>query len=86
MMEQVRGLQFDRMQHRHVAGKGPKPLWFSIDSMVGQAKDGDATFASSIGTNLKRLGNDEMTVLQGHGAALVEARLTAYAPELLPAH
>jgi NTE family protein len=84
MMEQVRGLQFDRMQHRHMAGKGPKPIWFSIDSTVGQAKDGDATFASSIGTNLARLNNDEMTVLQRHGAALVEARLKAYAPELMP--
>lgn len=85
MMEQVRGLQFDRMQHRHLAGKGPKPLWFSIDSAVGQAMAGDATFASSIGTNLKRLSNDEMAVLQRHGGALVEARLKAYAPELLSA-
>jgi len=83
MMEQIRGLQFDRIQHRHAAGKGPKPLWFSIDSMVGQDTPGDATFASSIGTNLKRLSNDEMTVLQRHGGALVEARLKAYAPELL---
>lgn len=84
LMEQVRGLQFDRMQHRYLAGKGPKPLWFSIDSIEGQAVAGDATFASSIGTNLKRLNDDEMTVLQRHGAALVEARLRAYAPELLP--
>lgn len=84
MMEQVRGLQFDRIQHRHLAGKGPKPLWFSIDSTVGQALAGDATFASSIGTNLKRLSNDEMVVLQRHGGALLEARLKAYAPELLP--
>jgi NTE family protein len=83
LMEQVRGLQFDRMQHRHLAGKGPKPLWFSIDSTVGQAVAGDATFASSISTNLKRLNSDEMTVLQRHGGALVEARLRLYAPELL---
>lgn len=85
MMEQVRGLQFDRMQHRHLAGKGPKPLWFSIDSAVGQAQPGDATFASSIGTNLRRLSNDEMEVLQRHGGALVEARIRTYAPELLTA-
>ena len=85
LMEQVRGLQFDRMQHRHLAGKGPKPLWFSIDSVEGQANPGDATFASSISTNLKRLNNDEMTVLQRHGGALVEARLRSYAPELLAA-
>jgi NTE family protein len=84
-MEQVRGLQFDRMQHRHLAGKGPKPLWFSIDSTEGQAVAGDATFASSISTNLKRLNSDEMTVLQRHGGALVEARLRSYAPELLSA-
>ena len=85
LMEQVRGLQFDRMQHRHLAGKGPKPLWFSIDSVEGQANPGDATFASSISTNLKRLNDDEMTVLQRHGGALVEARLRSYAPELLAA-
>lgn len=85
LMEQVRGLQFERMQHRHLAGKGPKPLWFSIDSIDGQAVAGDATFASSISTNLKRLNNDEMTVLQRHGGALVEARLRSYAPELLAA-
>jgi len=85
LMEQVRGLQFDRMQHRHLAGKGPKPLWFSIDSVEGQAAPGDATFASSISTNLKRLNDDEMTVLQRHGGALVEARLRSYAPELLAA-
>lgn len=83
MMEQVRGLQFDRMQHRHMAGRGPKPLWFSIDSKVGAASASDATFASSIDTNLKRLSKDEMDLLQRHGAALVESRLRQYAPELL---
>lgn len=83
MMEQIRGLQFDRMQHRHMAGRGPKPLWFSIDSRVGAASASDATFASAIGTNLKRLSKDEMELLQRHGASLVESRLTQYAPELL---
>jgi NTE family protein len=83
MMEQIRGLEFDRVQHRHLAGKGPKPLWFSIDSSVGQAQSGDAQFASSISTNLKALNAGESEVLQRHGAALVQSRLAAYAPELL---
>lgn len=84
MMEQVRGLEFDRIQHRHLAKLGPKPLWFSIDSRIGEARDGDATFASSIGTNLRALRSEEMEVLTRHGAALVTRRLTDYAPELLP--
>lgn len=83
MMEQIRGLQFDRLQHRHAAGKGPKPLWFSIDSRIGEAQSGDAAFASSIGTNLKRLTGEEMNVLTRHGGALAEARLRGYAPELI---
>lgn len=83
MMEQIRGLEFDRLQHRYLAGKGPKPMWFSIDSRVGEARSGDAAFASAIDTNLRRLTSEEMDVLTRHGAALVKARLTAYAPELL---
>lgn len=83
MMEQIRGLEFDRLQHRYLAGKGPKPLWFSIDSTIGQAQTGDAAFASLVGTNLKRLSDYEMDVLTRHGAALVEARLRGYAPELI---
>jgi NTE family protein len=82
MMEQIRGLEFDRIQHRHLAGKGPKPLWFSIDSKIGEKQPGDASFASSIGTNLKKLSEEEMTVLTRHGAALVAARIDQYAPEL----
>ena len=84
LMEQVRGLQFDRMSYRHGAKKGPKPLWFSIDSTIGEAQTGDASLASAVGTNLKRLSAAEMAVLTRHGGALVEARLRAYAPELLP--
>lgn len=84
MMEQIRGLEFDRIQHRHRAKLGPKPLWFSIDSRVGEAAPGDATFASSISTNLKRLRLEELTVLTRHGAALLQRRLESYAPELLP--
>lgn len=83
MMEQIRGLEFDRLQHRHLAGKGPKPMWFSIDSRVGEEQPGDAAFASAISTNLTRLGNEEMDVLTRHGAALVRSRITAYAQELL---
>ena len=82
MMEQIRGLEFDRMSFRHQAGRGPKPLWFSINSIEGEKQPGDATFASAINTNLRRLNDAEMTVLTRHGAALVEARLQRYAPEL----
>jgi len=82
MMEQIRGLEFDRIQHRHIAGLGPKPLWFSIDSTKGQEQNGDAAFASKIGTNLKALSADERGVLARHGAALVASRLQTYAPEL----
>lgn len=85
MMEQIRGLEFDRLEHRYRAGAGPKPLWFSIDSTEGQAQDGDAAFASSISTNLKALSEAERKVLARHGAALVEARIRRYAPELLTA-
>ncbi|MGE8186025.1 patatin-like phospholipase family protein [Pseudomonas sp. NPDC086278] len=83
MMEQIRGLEFDRLQYRFLAGKGPKPMWFSIDSKVGEARQGDAAFASAIATNLSRLSAEEMDVLTRHGASLVKARLSAYAPELL---
>lgn len=83
LMEQVRGLQFDRLQHRHLAKVGPKPLWFSIDSTIGELNPGDAAFASRVPTNLKRLSPIEMDALGRHGGALVEARLAAYAPELL---
>lgn len=82
MMEQIRGLEFDRMEHRHKAGAGPKPLWFSIDSVEGEEIAGDAAFASAISTNLKRLSNAEMNVLMRHGGALVGARIDRYAPEL----
>lgn len=84
MMEQIRGLEFDRMEHRHKAGAGPKPLWFSIDSVEGEDVPGDAAFASAISTNLKRLSDAEMNVLMRHGGALVGARIDQYAPELRP--
>ena len=82
MMEQIRGLEFDRIQHRHLAAKGPKPLWFSIDSTEGEQQPGDAARASSIGTNLKKLSPDEMSVLTRHGSSLLAARIDRYAPEL----
>ena len=83
MMEQIRGLEFDRMEHRHKAGLGPKSMWFSIDSVVGQAQDGDAQFASSIATNLMALNAAQRAVLIRHGGALVESRISGYAPELI---
>jgi len=82
MMEQIRGLQFDRMEHRHKAGAGPCPLWFSIDSQEGEVNAGDAVFASSIETNLKALNDAERAVLARHGGALVAARIRKWAPEL----
>lgn len=83
MMEQIRGLEFDRLEHRHKSSAGPKPLWFSIDSAEGEQQKGDAAFASAISTNLKALSTAEREVLARHGSALVEARLQKYAPELL---
>jgi NTE family protein len=84
MMEQIRGLEFDRMEHRHRAGVGPRPLWFSIDSTEGELQAGDATFAARVGTNLAKLSPLEMTVLTRHAGALLETRLRRYAPELTP--
>ncbi|MDA8116557.1 MAG: patatin-like phospholipase family protein [Actinomycetota bacterium] len=86
MMEQIRGLEFDRIEYRHKAGKGPTPLWFSIDSTEGEATPGDAAFASAIRTDLKLLSPAQLNVLARHGASLLEARLTRYSPELLQAH
>ncbi|MFK7886715.1 MAG: patatin-like phospholipase family protein [Gammaproteobacteria bacterium] len=83
LMEQVRGLQFQRLALSHQAGQGPKPLWFSINSVEGEQQTGDATFASNVGTNLKKLSDDEMMVLGRHGGALVEHRMREYAPEML---
>jgi NTE family protein len=83
MMEQIRGLEFDRLKYRHKAGKGPKPLWFSIDSKIGESQLGDAAFASSIRTHLKKLSDPEIDVLMRHGASLVERRINDYAPELI---
>lgn len=83
MMEQIRGLEFDRIEYRHKANAGPRPMWFSIDSTEGQGQAGDATFASSVGTNLKALKNDEVAVLTRHAGSLVEHRLRTYAPELI---
>ena len=84
LMEQVRGLQFERLRLFGKTG-GPKPLWFSIDSNEGEQTPGDAVFASSVGTNLKKLDDAEIAVLGRHGGALLEARIREYAPELLTA-
>lgn len=82
MMEQIRGLEFDRIEHRHLAKVNAVPLWFSIDSREGEATAGDASAASSVSTNLKKLSAEEMTVLARHGGALLQARIDRYAPEL----
>ena len=83
MMEQIRGLEFDRVEHRHKSKLGPKPLWFSIDSRNGESVPGDASFSSSIGTNLKALKDHEINLLQRHGAALVRSRIKQFATELI---
>lgn len=85
MMEQIRGLQFDRMEYRHKAKSGPKPLWFSIDSTIGEAAKGDAALAAGVSTNLKKLNPSELEVLSRHGGALVQYRIQQYCPELLQA-
>lgn len=85
LMEQVRGLQFKRLELNGGKPGGARPAWFSIDSVEGQVRDGDAAHASTIGTNLKRLSGPEIDVLQRHGGALVEHRLRTYMPELLGA-
>ncbi len=83
MMEQIRGLEFDRIEHRHKAGVGPKPLWFSIDSTEGEVQAGDAAIASAIKTDLKRLSEFEIAVLTRHSGGLAESRIRRYAPELI---
>lgn len=83
MMEQIRGLEFDRLQHRGLAKVGAKPAWFSIDSSEGAQHPEDPAFASAIGTNLKALSKAERSVLRRHGGALVEARLRKHCEELL---
>lgn len=83
LMEQVRGLQFKRLELSWRAKNGPKPVWFSIDSALGQINSGDAGFASAISTNLKKLSDAEVDVLTRHGGALLEHRLRTYTSELV---
>jgi NTE family protein len=83
LMEQVRGLQFKRLELSAAQADGIKPVWFSIDSAIGQAQHGDAVFASLIRTHLKKLSREELEVLTRHAGALLEHRLTTYVPELL---
>jgi len=81
-MEQIRGLQFKRLELTFAAKQKPKGLWFSIDSKEGEAQLGDAAFASAVKTNLKKLSDAEMTVLLRHSSALLTSRIDKYAPEL----
>ena len=82
LMEQVRGLQFKRLELNAAAG-GAKPVWFSIDSEIGEEREGDAAFASAIKTNLTKLSPPEMSVLGRHAGALLTHRLQTYVPEIL---
>ena len=81
-MEQIRGLQFKRLELSMGPGQKMKAIWFSIDSREGEAHPGDATFASSIRTNLKKLKATEMEVLARHASSLLRHRIRTYAPEL----
>jgi len=83
LMEQVRGLQFQRLQLCEAAKARPKALWYSIDSTEGELNPGDAVFASSIGTNLKKLNPVEIGILSRHAGALLQSRLETYAAELV---
>jgi NTE family protein len=83
LMEQVRGLQFKHLELSWRSKNGPKPVWFSIDSQLGQVNSGDAEFASAIRTNLKKLNDAEVDVLTRHSGALLEHRLRTYTPELV---
>lgn len=83
LMEQVRGLQFKRLELSAGQPDGIKPVWFSIDSDKGQVQDGDAVFASLIRTHLKKLSREEIEVLTRHAGALLNHRLETYTPELL---
>jgi NTE family protein len=81
-MEQIRGLQFKRLELTLAAKQKPKGIWFSIDSKEGEAQPGDAAFASAVKTNLKKLSDAEMAVLTRHSEALLTHRIDTYAPEL----
>lgn len=83
LMEQVRGLQFERLRLSHLAENGPKAMWFSIDSNHGAAHANDAREASRIGTNLKRLSDDELAILKRHAGSLCHSRISELAPELI---
>jgi NTE family protein len=83
LMEQVCSLQFKRLELAHMAGQGPQPLWFSIESADGERRPGDAAAAARVSTNLKKLSPAEFAVLVRHGGALLEHRLRESAPELL---
>lgn len=82
LMEQVRGLQFRRLELSFAANQKPRGLWFSIDSEEGEAQPGDAAFASAVRTHLKKLPARELQVLTRHSAALLSHRIATHAPEL----
>lgn len=83
MMEQIRGLEFDRLEHRYEADKKPKPIWFSIDSDEEGEFTSDAEKASAISTHLKKLKQEELDVLTRHAGNLLERRIEKWIPELI---
>lgn len=83
LMEQVRGLQFSKLELSWRSENGPKPLWFSIDSFSDNESSSDAVFASNIRTHLKKLKKEELEVLNRHAGQLLNERIIKYAPELL---
>ena len=85
LMEQVRGLQFKRLELSWRSEQGPKPLWFSIDSAFGEQMTGDAVLASNIRTHLKKLKKDELAILDRHAQGLLTHRIDTYAPEMMTA-
>jgi NTE family protein len=82
LMEQVRGLQFKRLELAGKANARPRGLWFSIDSVEGEAQPGDAAFACAVRTHLKKLSQAEVSVLTRHATSLLTSRIDRYAPEL----
>jgi NTE family protein len=80
----IRRIGLDLLIQRHCQGGGPQPIFFSINSTMGEAVPGDAAFASKVPTDLRPLTTLEMKTLLRHGASLVHERLQTYGMKLLP--
>lgn len=84
MIDNIRGLLIEKMQAEYRSGKGPRPLWFTINSEEGSDAE-TAKWASAIPTDLAALGWLTVDRLRRHARGLALARLEKYAPELLAA-